>query len=183
MVQEVISGDEAFCTIEQMLERYDWNTIAELLTDKSQSGTVTKLTLAEVQASTVLETILREGAGWIEAAVMAGGKYTVEDLEALAGTNSGELLAGLNADLGMWRLYDRRPDRKAEKPQRCDDAKQMLVELAEGAKIFSFQEAADAGRMDTEYPRHSPTVRRASRYFGAAGRRFVDGADDELDNF
>lgn len=170
--QTPASGVASYCSIAQFLVRADWNTIAQLLSDKPQSGVVTILTLTEVEASTTLTAILQEASGYVEMACIKGERYSVADLVALAGTNAGETLAGLVADLALWRVYDRRPDRRAEMPERCQEAWAKLDLLAEGELIFPFTESAQAGHMDedevvdADLQRRNGLTFQASRYFG-----------------
>ncbi len=174
MAQTVISGATPFCTLQQMIDRHDWNTVADLLTDKQgvePNATITKLTKTEVLASTVLTAFLMEYSGLFESAILKGGRNTVADLAALSGTNAGEMVAGMISNMVMWRLYNRRPDRKAEMPTSCEVAIKWLDELNEGHIILGFQETADAGRLSNNYVHVSPTVHAARSYFGSNAER------------
>jgi hypothetical protein len=177
--QVVASGVATYCTIAQFLVRVDWNTVAQLLSDKDANGVITILTLTQVQASDTLLAILKEACGYVEMACIKGERYSVADLVALAtgsladgSYNAGETLAGLVADIALARIYDRRPDRRAEMPERCLEAWAKLDALAEGELIFPFVEAADAGHMDEDEVVDSDLQRRngltfqANRYFG-----------------
>lgn len=179
MAKTVSSSDAAFCTAEQFLDFFDWNTVAQLLTDKAQGGTITLKTRTEVLASTVLERLLKARSGMVEAAALKGERYTTADLEALQDddTNGGELLARIIADLTMFDLYNRRPDRRAEMPESCKMAHQFLDLLADGQMIFGFEETAEAGHMDqqettdAEIRTRNGMVNQARRYFGKRADR------------
>src|SRR5262245_45081022 len=110
MVQTVISGVSAYCTVSQFLDRRDWRTVGRLLSD---TDTV-PANRAAVEADAKLGALLKGASGRIERACFRGGRYTAADLEALAETNAGEDLADLIADLTMYRVYGRRPDKRAE---------------------------------------------------------------------
>lgn len=173
MAKTVTSGSTAYCTAAQMVARYDTRSLGQLLSD---SNTVA-LTADEVLASTKLAAFLKEASGQVEAAALFGEKYTAADLAALSGTNGGETLAGLVADLTMWRIWDRRPDKNGPLPKRCEFAFAMLEQLRAGDRIFGFQQTVEAGRIDHEQTtadeariRGGPSVI-LERYFGIRGDR------------
>lgn len=168
MAQTPISGSAAYCTAAQFTTRCDWRTAARLLSD-----TTTPLaSKAAVEADATLATLLMEASGEVEMACARAGRYTAPDLAALAGTNAGEKLARLVADLALWALYDRRPDKKGEMPVRCQAAQDLLARVEHGDRIFPFQETADAGVMDdldidaTDVINGDGVVIQASRFFG-----------------
>jgi hypothetical protein len=183
--QVIASGVAPYCTVAQFLVRVDWNTVAQLLSDKPQSGVVSILTQSEVETSDTLLAILKEACGYVEMACIKGERYSVADLVALAAGsladgsyNAGETLAGLVADIALARIYDRRPDRRAEMPERCQEAWAKLDLLAEGELIFPFVESADAGHLDedeivdSDLQRRNGLTYQASRYFGNRADRF-----------
>src|SRR5262252_940921 len=98
-----ISGPVAYCTPQQMVNRYDVRTIGQYLSDDG-----VKLTPDEVKASPILEELLMEASGELEGALLRGGRYTPADLGALTG-NGLEMLAGLVAGYCMFLVWDRRP--------------------------------------------------------------------------
>lgn len=168
MTQTVVSGLTPYCIPSQVTARYDWRTLSRLLSD----GTTPLATQAAVEQDTKLALFLKESSGGVEMACARGGRYSTADLQALAGSNAGEQLAGLVADLTAWRCYDRRPDRNAEIPPRCLQALKVLAELESGALIWPMQETEDAGVMDDltmtthDIEQGNGTVIQASRFFG-----------------
>lgn len=153
-----------------MLERFDARSIGRLLSDDA-----TALTSTQILASTVLTSILMEASGMVEAACLAGGKYSSADLTLLQSptmTNGGQTLAGLVADLGMWRVWDRRPTKDSPLPKRCELAFALLDQLRAGDRIFGFVETQAAGRIDhsrmtpDEVRDRNDSVTILKRYFG-----------------
>ncbi len=171
----VISGTVAYCTPAQFLQRYDYRTVGRLLLD-APPGPL-GIAKADVLADPNLATFLLEASGEVEMACLLGEYYTVGDLIALVSTNGGEKLAGLVADLTMWRVYDRRPDKAAEMPQRCEIARGLLDALAEGKKIFPFLESAKAGHLNSAVETPPQVVARngsvvqSQRYWGRRADR------------
>lgn len=122
-----------------MIVRFDVRTLGDLLSD-----TNTRLTAAQVQASTVLETLLLEASGEVETACIAGQRYLPEDLDALEGASL-QKLKGIVCGFAFSLLMDRRPNIIAEAPKRVKDALVLLEQLRGGERIFSLAGAAEAG--------------------------------------
>src|SRR5262245_57392173 len=177
MAQTVISGAAPYATVDDFLLRWDERTVARLL---SIDGTA--LSHAQILASPKLAAFLKEASGEVEAGCLAGERYTVADLVALAGTNGGAELSGLVCDLAMWRLWDHRPDRQGKPPERALNARKKLDRLRAGDLIFPLAGAADAGVLDHEYRSEadilqmndSVTIQR--RYRGMRARDEVNGS-------
>lgn len=170
MTQTVISSATAYCTATQFLQRYDYRTVGRLLADTDTTPTPQRAT---VLADTTLAAFLLEASGLVESALFVASRLVAADLNALAGTAAGELLAGLIADVCMGRVYDRRPDRRGEAPARVAAALTTLDALRRGEKIFGFQESADAGLLfsgddnlaEDRWARKGAVVE-AERFFG-----------------
>ncbi len=161
-----LSGATPYCTAQQFVDRFDWRTAADLLSD---SGT--RLTLQQVLASTVLLELLQEASGLVESACMVGNRYAPADLAGLTG-NSQQLLIGLTAGVAAFHLFSRRPDRKLDVPPRAQWAMEMLAKLEEGTAVFGILEVAEAGVVDhlveqpSDVEARNMVTRIAGRFFG-----------------
>lgn len=86
------------------------------------------------------------GAGEIESAVVVASRYTPLDLMALTGVSQ-TLLQGLNAARALWSAYKILKPGTA-RPEECPAAKEsfeMLTQLRDGEKLFSYIESEQAG--------------------------------------
>jgi hypothetical protein len=86
------------------------------------------------------------GAGEIESAVVVASRYTPADLMNLTGVSQ-ILLQGLNAARALWSAYKILKPGTA-RPEECPAAREsfeMLTQLRDGEKLFSFQESEKAG--------------------------------------
>lgn len=173
----VISGVAAYCSADQFLTFYDWRSVGKLLEDLEAAGTPTLTSRTAVAGSSALALVLQRASGKVEKACFKGGRYTAADLIALGATNAGIELAGTVADLAMWEVFKRRPDRDAKKPEACGYAEQVLAQLADGEMIWPLQQVADAGHLNSETidprdveARNDRTVA-ADRYFGMRNDR------------
>ncbi len=162
MTQTVISGASAYCTPQQFLDRYDLRTVGRLLSDDGKST----LNQMQLLASPILASFLMEASGEVETVCLQGGRYTPADLAALAGTNHGMTLAGLVADLAMWRLWRRRPSKDDKAPASVEDARDLLQRLGDGEAIFGFQETADAGVLHAGRRHQRDETLLPPRYYG-----------------
>lgn len=138
------SSATAYASASDMLEFFDLRTIADLINDQgNRTGGSPDPTPSTVMANTKLLKALKAGAGWIEAACLRSQRYSAIDLHALDGV-SREMLNQLNCQLAMAFLFQRRPD-KGPLPQFATMAFQMLEAIANGERIFSFEEHEAAG--------------------------------------
>lgn len=168
----VVSGS-SYCTPTQFGQRYDVRSLAQRLSDDGTD-------VSDPLNDTKLAAILKEASGKVEAAALVGERYTPTDLAELqelvngATTNMCEMLAGLVADLAIPIIFKRRPEILPQFPQ-VQEAQLFLKALAEGEKIFGFQETMDAGHMDSEYEEPATIANRnlfsyqARRFFGTRG--------------
>lgn len=166
-----LSGASAYCTAAQLVQRYDTRTVGDLLSD---SGT--RLTAAQVLSSTVLAALLKQASGMLESACLVGKRYTPDDLAALEG-NSAELAAGLVADLAIWLLYNRRPERRKEMPGQVEVAFEFLDKIRSGERIFGFVEHAESATTQANVETSEDVEGRnglavqADRFFGTRSNR------------
>lgn len=170
---ESVSGLSSYCTAAQFVERYDWRTVGQLLTD----GGPVPASSAAVEGDVKLGKLLKQASGKLEAAALAGGRYTVADLQELVGSNQGEFLAGLVADLTIGLVYRRRPDMTTEAPPQADEADNLLEALARGEKLFGLRAAVDASVLASERDEPADVEARqdvsylAKNFFGTRSKR------------
>lgn len=176
MAQTVTSSASSYCTVAEFLKRVDLRTVGDWASDDGVRVLAGALTTdAKVLAA------LADASGELEAAALIGGKYTVEDLAALAATDcvGRAKLYRLISDLALCFLYDRRPQMFADaRPPNCwERATGWLNELAQGTRIFPFQQASDAGRLenskvtDSELAERNGVLLQASPFFGVRSDR------------
>lgn len=180
MAQTVSSSDSSYCTAAECVQRLDNRSLGDWLADDG-----TRLTSAQVLASTVLAALLQGASGEFESAIMVGERYTVEDIEALiaADTNAAEFVKDIIANLVLLRAWGRRPRTASEPiPPMAQWADKQLELLRTGTRIFGFAETTDAGKiehseMTADEIRRRPLLSNKLRRF--FGRRSVadDGGD------
>src|SRR2546430_7948244 len=93
----------AYCTPAQALQYFDPNQWGDYLTDTADA-----LTSAQLLTSPILAALLLEASGEVEEATACGGRYKLEDLQALVGTAAGEKLARMTAGIAYWNANLRR---------------------------------------------------------------------------
>lgn len=171
----VIASTTSYVTNDEFVERCDWRTVAQLLSD-----TETALTLAQVSASTRLTTLLKQASGEVESACLVSRRYVIQsgrnDLSSLTG-NSLEYLKGLVCTLAVEKVYLRRPDLLAKVGEQVKEAREQLELLRNGERIFGYVEVAEAGLLDhhtetraNEEDRHGMSVH-MERLLGQRGWR------------
>jgi hypothetical protein len=133
-----------YCTVAQFLQRYDWRTISDYINDEGQRYSKLDALQLGTVPNMVIYTLLQEGAGDIEAVCLRGDRYTATDLLSLTG-NSQQLLVGLNADVTLPKILDRRPDLTSPTPKRLEQAMNIMAALESGEAVFALQEVTDAG--------------------------------------
>lgn len=169
----VVSGLSSYCSGAQFLVRYDVRTAAELLPDADAS-----LNVAQVAESPTLIGLLKGSSGKLEAAALAKGAYTPADLAAFSGTNMGEWIADIVADLTAPKVLGRRWIDFPEADSRLKEAEAAIEALAKGERIFGLQEVIDAGTISDQVEQPSDVEARnmitlqSDRYFGHRANRW-----------
>lgn len=151
-------------------KRYDSRVVGKLLSD---DGTP----VSPITSSTTLASLLDEASGLIEAACLAGERYTTDDLEGLE-DNSLETLKGLTCGLAFWLLLQRRGQPIKNYPA-VDMQLTLLDQLRNGARVFNVAAVLDAGHGKTEVQTINETLRLnlqrdRNQYFPC--RRWPEGA-------
>lgn len=156
-----VSNTNPYCSAAQFLEHYDARPVGDYLSD-----TTGRLSPDEILTSPKLEALLKKASGLIESALLAGRRYRPDDLLALTG-NSATFLVGLTADLTMWLLLNRRPNRVGPVPTQCQLALETLEQLRGGERILGLESQVAAGEtIDNVTPPDTLLTNRAHRHFG-----------------
>ena len=108
----------SYATPAQMLERFDARVIGDLVSDSDS-----QVSAAELLTDPILQAMLDDASGDIEAALLVGGRYTVADLSGLTG-NAQKHLVRICCEVAKAYLLRRRVSYNPEK----DKAE---IELAE----------------------------------------------------
>lgn len=173
----ISSGDYAYCTVAQFIQRVDARTVQEWMSD-----TGTALTSVQLSASTELSEILKESSAEVEAFCLACQRYTPEDLEQIynSDSNAGRLLIGVVAGLTLGRVWARRPRTAAEPfPTLTQWARNILEQLRQGIAVFGLLEHQEAGVLSHTIMTPAEVVTRrlatyiGHRYFGRRTDRDV----------
>jgi hypothetical protein len=122
----------AYATPSDLQVYYDWREIGEVCVDNQEL-----LSANDQINDPIVIRALNRGAGEIEAALLAGGIYSVADLQSLTG-NSKELLIGINCDFAICILFERKPFYNAEKLETYREVREnWLKKLGTGINIFN----------------------------------------------
>lgn len=176
MAQTSISTTTPYCTTEEALNHCDWRALADLCSDTDD-----RLTRAALIASTVWLAQINAACGMVESAAMLGGRYLPVDLAALGGASE-ETLKRIVAKIAEGLAFSRRPEKGlavSDEFQSITGPGGWLDRLASGERIFAFQEATEAGRLESTEQTQADIDNRngmrtqARRYFG---RRAADFA-------
>ncbi len=168
----------AYATADDLIARYDVDLIGDLTTDDRDTQDRDLIDGSNEKLSVALE----DASGEVDVALLAGGHYTVAQLEGLTG-NSRSHLVRIVCALAMAALYQRRPEATdAESIERLTkDARDAIKALRRGENVFGLPAHIDAGKIDIAGPsaidiRHrNDLTARMSRYFPTADTRLPRG--------
>lgn len=178
----LISATNPFATAADMVTFRDWRHIADFLNDDDTRVASS----ASVQGNATLLTMLRVASGEVETALYRGGRYTKDDLAAIASDVTGTLvkdfLKELVCNLAFWKIVKRRkPDANPRAVSGVPEALETLAAMKLGEAILPFQEVTDASVMDytpTDPNRSksqvnsTPLSTQANRLFGSRTRTY-----------
>ena len=173
------SSTDAYATSDDMQAYHKVPVLCELCSDGSAP-----LAAAALANSPRLLKALKAASGEVEAACFVAGAYSPQDLQAMAGTVSGEMLVETVCDLAMGKLYRSYGDRGGESPKYVEEAKELLELLRKGQRVFGLAEQQKAGQLSvtTDSPddpwHRRGLVRTARRFFGVRGWGRGDGFGD-----
>lgn len=129
----------AYATGADLVLRYDIDMIRDLATDRE---TVTR---EQIVSETRVLTALADASGEVEVALLAGGRYTVEQLSGLTG-NSLNHLKQIVCGLAVAALFRRRPE-AAEREyieSITEDSRKAIQELRRGVNVFGLPEVVNS---------------------------------------
>jgi phage gp36-like protein len=159
----------SYASVADLLALKDYRTIAQLCSDDGANP----IPLADLPTNINLLTILSTASGELESAVLRSGIYQVTDLSGLSGVSLA-YLKKIVCDIAMKLLYSRRPGPAPSETCINDynSAMDALNNLANGVRIFSFQQTQEAGlpqvyQMQTyDYINNNLVTARWPRMFG-----------------
>lgn len=122
----------SYATPAQFLERYDARDIGDLCNDDGQ-----QVSRIDLLADTKLQAALDDASGAIDAALLAGGRYTAADLVGLTGFSLSFLIR-ITCDIALANIWGRRPLYRFEERKACMDAAEAhLKQLRLGENVFN----------------------------------------------
>jgi phage gp36-like protein len=133
----------AFATPAQLLQRYDYRLIGQLISD-----TGTAIDAAAILTDPITAQMLEDGSGLIVSYALKGGRYSEADLAALTG-NGQAFLERLTCDLALYYFVQRR-GLPVDKYPQVADAMDWLVKLSEGDLVFPIAANIEAGVAQSE---------------------------------
>lgn len=139
----------AYATAADLIARRDERFVGQLVTDHDEP-----LTTAEILVSDKIETALEDASGEVEAAMLAGKRYSVAELSGLTGNSLG-LLKRIVCTIAIANLLERRPTINAEQAKfYFDQAQAYLKALRTGENLFNLADLSnvEAAVPDTEGP-------------------------------
>lgn len=173
-----VSSLTGYCTPAEFLIFRDFRTVVDLCSDENGRPLKSDFVDDSTVCGQIAIACLLAASGKLESAVLAGGRYTPDDLAALTGSQA-QFIKGLVADLSIWEFYKRRPDITTPIPPEYEEAKAVINAIADGTAIFGLQENIDAGHLQltVETPanveaRNLITLQ-AERLFGRRANRSV----------
>lgn len=129
----------SYATPRQLLDRYDWNDIGDLVSD---SGT--QVTEALILTNAKVAAALNDASGEVDAALLMGNRYSPSDLANLNGHSAYHLIR-ITCDIAMARIMGRRPGRDTERIKAMSEmAESHLERLRNGENVFNIQANKDA---------------------------------------
>lgn len=145
MAQTIISSSTLYCPVSEFLNRCDTRSVQQLASDNN-----TPVESAQLATNGKVLAALGDACGYLESAAFNGGRYTKEDMEALADEDchARNLLYRIVSDLAQVLMMERRPDLNLQPTLGMKRSMEFLDLLWDGKRIFPFQETADAGRLD-----------------------------------
>jgi phage gp36-like protein len=142
----------AYATAADLVARHDTNLIGELIRDDHETALP-----SEIEDSTVVETVLTDASGQVEAAMLCGNRYSPEQLSELTGNSLG-LLKKIVCLIALAELLNRRPGRHIEIAKHYDDqSRAYLEDLRTGKNLFNLTDS-EANRIAANPSTTGPTV-------------------------
>lgn len=170
-------SDQAYATGADLIARYDIDLVGDLATDDRETQDRDL-----VATSPKVLVALGDASGEVETALLAGGRYTVQQLGSLTG-NARSHLTRIVCGLAMAALYQRRPEAAdAEMIDRLTkDSREAILAIRRGENLFGLQEEIAASVISTggpsvvDYQNRNDLTARMSRYFPTYDSRIPRG--------
>jgi len=166
----------AYATGADLVDRYDIDLISDLATDRE---TVSR---DEIVDHPRVSVALADASGEVEVAMLAGGRYTVEQLSSLTG-NSVSHLKQIVCGLAVAALARRRPEAYEREYIEAitKDARQAILSLRRGENLFGLTETIESsvpeitGPSSINIQSRNDLSSRMERFFPAAAQRLPRG--------
>lgn len=137
----------AYATGDDLALRYDIDWVGDLATDNRES-----LSRGAVATHPAVLVALDGASGQVQAALIQGGQYSVDDLATLTGVNAA-YLADLVCGLAIIRLWERRSEAIPSNAEAVQAKWWGLIEkLEKGGNIFDLPAQLDATIVDHAGP-------------------------------
>jgi phage gp36-like protein len=132
----------AYAEPADMTTRHDATVVASLCSDDGH-----EVPSEDLATDPNLLTALQDASGDVEAALLIGKRYSVEDLEGLTG-NSLAKLQRITCTIAMANLLERRPVVHVQEAEKLlERAEKYLEQLRTGQRIFNLED-----QLDTQLP-------------------------------
>lgn len=172
----VTTTSTPYCSADELFDYHDPEQVADMLVDgQAPRPTIEQMLSSSDKYGLMVTRFLRAASGRVESACLVAKIYTVPDLQALyAATDTAgrELLVKLTADLCYWLMCQRRQPNSGD-PRNVPGAVEvadLLNQLRDGQRIFSFVETQDAGLPAVVQP--APAMLFTPNVIGEAARLF-----------
>lgn len=137
----------AYATAADLLLRKDWREIGDLVSDDT-----VQISESELTTDAKVLVALSDASGDINASLLAGGRYTVANLESLTG-DSLALLKRITCEIGIYYLLVRRPNLDSKTLEYYEKLREMyLRRLSTGEDLFNLDSVLNASLPDVDGP-------------------------------
>lgn len=146
-IPRFLAGEKvAYASGSDLTTRYDIDLIGDLATDGRE-----ELDRSAVANHPTVLAVLEDASGEIEAALLAGGRYTVSQLGSITG-NTLNHLKRITCAVAISLLLERRPSERYQELAQAyaKTARAHLQELMAGKNVFGLTEQIEAGAIDTQ---------------------------------
>jgi phage gp36-like protein len=130
-------------TGDDLVKRYDIDMVGDLATDEREH-----LDRDDVPSHPRVVAAMEDADGEIEAALLAGGQYTVADLNGLSG-NALSHYKRIACSIGMAFLFEARPGFRPEVAEAiAKQSREHVQALRRGENVFGIPAVLSAGTLD-----------------------------------
>jgi hypothetical protein len=164
MAMILVGGTIPWCEPAEFLKRYHPELVGDLCSDGNVRLTPAQLVgqagndavvppIPYVPPNVNLEAALADASGAVESAVLANGRYSVDDLQAMADdANARNYMRRLVADIAIVYLHERRGVPLGDTMKdRYDRTMKELASLRSGSTMLPFDGTIDASLPDDEF--------------------------------